>query len=56
MLSFTIKPGEKPTNRETDLSLSGAKQALHKFVDEITDEDAVFALRVLKAALTDDDD
>lgn len=45
-----------PGGDEELANLSGAKQALHKFVDEITDEDAVFALRVLKAALTEDDD
>lgn len=28
MLSFTIKPGEKPTDRETDLSFSGSVETL----------------------------
>lgn len=39
---------------DDDSPFSIAKQALHNFVDEITDEEAVRALRVLKAALEED--
>lgn len=34
-----------------DVFISEAQQALHEFVDSLTEEQAAFALRVLKAAL-----
>lgn len=42
-------------DNDGEVFVSGAKQALHNFVDEITDEEAVRALRVLKAALTEEE-
>lgn len=41
-------------DNDGEVFVSGAKQALHKFVDGLTDEEAVRALRVLKAALTEE--
>lgn len=43
-----------PGGEDELASLSGAKHALHTFVDGLTDEEAVRALRVLKAALTEE--
>ena len=47
-------PDTLKENIDGEVFVSSAKQALHKFVDEITDEEAVRALRVLKAALTEE--
>lgn len=38
-----------------NVNLSDTKQALHNFVDGLTEEKAVIALRVLKAALTEEE-
>ena len=38
-----------------NVNLSDTKQALHTFVDGLTDKEAVIALRVLKAALTEEE-
>lgn len=43
-----------PGGDEEFANLSSAKQALHNFADEITDEEAVICLRILKAALNKD--
>lgn len=44
-------PDTLKENNDGEVFVSSAKQALHVFVDGLTDEEAVRALRVLKAAL-----